>query len=109
MENNFGLKEGELEKINLIFSKYENINEVLIYGSRALKKFKPFSDIDLTIVGKNINLSLMNSIETDLDGLLLPYKFDLSNLKTIENVDLVAHIEKFGIVFHKKEKQVIST
>ena len=71
MENS-GLTQKEINGIRAVFSKYKPIEEVLIYGSRAMGNFKPASDIDLTLKGENIDLSLLAEIEFDLDDLMLP-------------------------------------
>jgi predicted nucleotidyltransferase len=42
------------EKINSIFNKYNAIEKVIIYGSRAKGNYKTGSDIDLTLIGENI-------------------------------------------------------
>ncbi len=56
MENS-GLTKEEIGCIKAVFPKYTQIEVVLLYGSRAMGNFKPASDIDLTLVGKDIDLS----------------------------------------------------
>ncbi|HAN17862.1 MAG: hypothetical protein A2X13_05630 [Bacteroidetes bacterium GWC2_33_15] len=99
----FGLKEDTINKINEVFSHYPLVSEVIIYGSRAKGNYKNGSDIDLTIKGENLNLIILNTIDLELDDLLLPYTFDLSVFKQISNPDLVSHIERVGKVFYKKQ------
>lgn len=98
----FGLKLKQINEINKIFSKYNNIDQVYIYGSRALGNYKNGSDIDLTFKGKNLNLSILNKISLDLDDLLLPYTFDLSIYEHIDNKELIKHINDFSKIFYKK-------
>ncbi len=98
----FGLKEKNIEQINAVFSKYPQIEKAILYGSRAKDDFKNGSDIDLTITGPELNLSIINKISLDLDDLLLPYTFDVSIFTQISNPDLVEHIERVGIVFYEK-------
>jgi predicted nucleotidyltransferase len=102
--NNIGLNEKEISSIKAIFSKYENIDQVILYGSRAKGNFKPASDIDLALLGSNINLSQINEIESEMDELLLPYKFDISVFNSIDNPDLKKQILQIGLLFYKKEK-----
>lgn len=47
----YGLEEQTLQTIFLIFGKYPEVEEVILYGSRAKGNFKPFSDIDITLKG----------------------------------------------------------
>ncbi|TDS18883.1 type I restriction enzyme S subunit [Maribacter caenipelagi] len=93
----YGLEQGDIDKINSVFSKYPEVEKAILYGSRAKGNYKPHSDIDITLVGKTLKLSQQFSIETDLDDLLLPYKMDLSIFHKIENKDLIEHINRVGI------------
>ena len=104
----FGLEEPTIGLINIIFAKYSELEKVILYGSRAKGNFKPGSDIDLTFVGNNLNQTILNKIEDDIDDLLLPYSFDLSVFKHISNTDFIAHINRVGIVFYER-KPVIET
>ena len=95
-----GLQENVVENIKHVFVRYPQIEKVILYGSRAKGNFDPGSDIDLTIIGNDIELSMLNRIENDLDDLLLPYKFDLSVLRNITNENLLDHIQRVGIEFY---------
>ncbi|MFT5795780.1 MAG: putative nucleotidyltransferase, partial [Ulvibacter sp.] len=97
----FGLKEDNIEKINKILSKYKNIDEARLYGSRAIGNYREGSDIDLTLKG-NLDLQNLQRIVTDLDDLLLPYKFDISIFSDINNDNLIDHIKRIGVIFYKK-------
>ncbi len=96
----FGLKILTIEKINTVFSQYPEVEKAVLYGSRAKGNFKNGSDIDLTLEGKNLSLSILYKIDNDLDDLLLPYTFDLSIFKHIDNADLIDHIKRVGVVFY---------
>jgi predicted nucleotidyltransferase len=93
---NTGLTKDDTVKIQSIFELHENIKKVILYGSRSISTYKPTSDIDLTLVGKHINLTQLNEIENQLDDLYLPYKIDLSTLDQIENPDFLNHIKRVG-------------
>ena len=67
--------------------------------------FKPASDIDLTLKGENIDLSLLTEIEFDLDDLMLPYKFDISIYNSITNPDFLDHINRMGKEFYNRRKE----
>jgi predicted nucleotidyltransferase len=95
----FGLSNDDIDKIKVVFAKFPEIERVVIYGSRAKGNYKPSSDIDLTLVGEKLTLSLLQSLENDIDDLLLPYKFDISIFHQISNPDLIAHIERVGKEF----------
>ncbi len=98
----FGLKDSDINLINSVFENYDCITKAILYGSRAKGNYKNGSDIDLTLTGKDITLTTLLKIENELDDLLLPYKIDLSVYSKINNVDLIAHIKRVGVVFYKK-------
>jgi len=96
----FGLPAETIARINTVFKTFHEVDEVIIYGSRALGNSKPGSDIDLTVKGLDVNLHILNRIAQKLDDLLLPYIFDLSVFNQIENQDLLDHIARVGITFY---------
>ena len=96
----FGLPDEVIQKMKNVFKKYDEISEVKIYGSRAIGTFKEGSDIDLTLIGENINLKLMNKISSELDDLNFPYTFDLSIFSKIDNKDFTDHINRIGVSFY---------
>ena len=101
--NDTGLKDQQIENIKKVFSKYDHIDEVLIYGSRALGNYKIASDIDIAIKGENLDSTDEMRITFDLDDLLLPYKFDINIYNRIKNQELRRHIDQFGKKIYKKK------
>ena len=100
----YGLKDSHVKKIQSVFANYSAINRVILYGSRAKGNYRNSSDIDLSLAGKDIDLTILLKIENELDDLLLPYKIDLSVYHLIENQDLTDHINRVGTVFYEKVK-----
>lgn len=99
----FGLEENDILKLQKIFADYSQIESVKIYGSRAKGNYKNGSDIDLTFIGKELNLTIINTIETQIDDLLLPYLFDISIYHQISNSDLIDHIQRVGQFFYQRD------
>lgn len=105
----FGLSQKDILLINSVFSRFHEVEEVLIFGSRAKGNYKKGSDIDLAVKGKKVNDNLVSHIKGILDDELpLPYKFDVVNYATISNPDFIAHINRVGVVFYKKTKKKIT-
>jgi type I restriction enzyme S subunit len=98
----FGLKDSEISKIKTILAGFSDIDEAIIYGSRAKGNFKPYSDVDIALEGKNLTLNSKWKIEEKIDDLLLPYKTDIVIRSMISNDDLRAHIDRVGIKFYRK-------
>ena len=99
----YGLSEQTLQKIRDVFNQYSQVEEVVLYGSRARGDYKNGSDIDLTLRGGDaLTHTILSKIANDLDDQLLPYTIDLSIFKNIRNPDMVEQIERVGVVFYKK-------
>ena len=101
----FGLRDDIVQNIQDVFSTFPEVDEVIIYGSRAKGNYKPGSDIDITLKGENLNLSTINAITLELEKLMLPYIFDISVFRQIANPDLIEHISRVGIVLYKPKVQ----
>ncbi len=98
----FGLTENTIQSMQDVFAIFPEVEEVIMYGSRAKGNYKPGSDIDITLKGKKLNLSVMNSLNLKLDDLMLPYLFDISIFSHINNPDLIDHINRMGIVLYQR-------
>jgi uncharacterized protein len=99
----YGLPDETILKIQAIFSHYPQIEKAVLYGSRAKGTYKNGSDIDLTLMGGDIDISILYRVEEAIDELLLPYSFDLSLFAGIENANLIDHIRRVGIVFYERD------
>lgn len=95
----FGLKPQTIQVLKGVFANYPKIEKILIYGSRAKGNFKNGSDIDLSLIAPNLNITDLLKIENEVEELMLPYKVDLSLLHLIENPEVVDHIKRIGIDF----------
>jgi len=103
-ELRYGLTEDAIARITVVFAACPEIDRVVLYGSRAKGTQRNGSDIDLTIEGDAVSHSQLLRMENTLDDLLLPYKMDLSLLREIDNPDLLAHIQRVGLVFYEKKR-----
>lgn len=103
----FGLRKEDILKIQQVLSHYPQVEEAILYGSRAKGNYRNGSDIDLSLKGKELTLNQQFSLENELDDLLLPYKMDISIFHQIQNPDLLDHIERVGKVFYERIKTKI--
>ncbi|RKU27796.1 hypothetical protein C6499_11215 [Candidatus Poribacteria bacterium] len=98
-----GLSAQTLQKIHDVLVRYPQVEEAVLYGSRARGDYKNGSDIDLTLRGGNaLTHTTLSQIANDLDDQLLPYTIDLSIFGNIRNPEMVEQIERVGVVFYKK-------
>jgi uncharacterized protein len=100
-----GLSQTTLDKLNSIFKQHSAIDTVLIYGSRAKGNYRPGSDIDLTIKGRVLEFAELMQIEDQIDDLFLPYTVDLSHYAQLTNADLIAHIDRLGVVIYDRDTE----
>lgn len=105
----FGLKESVIAKITTVLAHYPEVESAILYGSRAMNRYRPGSDIDLTLTGPQMTYRIMTHIEDEIDDLLLPYMFDISILSQISNPDVVDHIQRVGIPFYERSRDTASS
>jgi predicted nucleotidyltransferase len=98
----YGLNDKTITRIQTVLSAFPEVDKAVLYGSRAKGNFKTGSDIDLTLYGSGLSLTILHKIENELDDLLLPYKIDLSIFEHIEDPDVLDHIRRVGVVFYEK-------
>lgn len=99
----YGLDKSTIEDIQMVFREFPEVDRAVLYGSRAKGNFRKGSDIDLVLEGTNLDLTILQKIEIELDDLMLPYKIDLALLKQVKNDELLDHIQRVGMMFYEKE------
>ena len=100
---NHGLSANTVERIVTVLTHYPEIEKAVLYGSRAKGNYRNGSDIDLMLFGDGINFSLLTRLDNELDDLLLPYKFDISQFANLSHPELIDHIRWVGVVFYEKQ------
>ncbi|MCL2214560.1 MAG: nucleotidyltransferase domain-containing protein [Treponema sp.] len=97
----YGLSDNTISALFSVFKKYNGINQVILYGSRAKGCFKTGSDIDITIKTDNsfTRDDLLN-IAGDFDDSDIPYFVDVSIYENLSNPDLKAHIDRAGKILY---------
>ncbi|MFZ3101205.1 MAG: nucleotidyltransferase domain-containing protein [Desulfitobacteriaceae bacterium] len=100
-----GLEGRVTEMLRRVFSRYSDIDSVVLFGSRAKGTAKHNSDIDLAIVGVDNDLRI-EKIALELDSLPLPYKFDVQSFSSIRNPVLRDHINRVGVKIYEKRDEL---
>lgn len=96
----FGLPPQDIESVCRVFQKYPEIEQVQIFGSRAIGNYKKGSDVDLVLFG-DISHETLTRVRFELDEELpLPYKFDVVSWNEIEREEFKKHIQDFGKKFY---------
>ncbi len=92
--------------MNQAFIDFPEIEEVLIFGSRAMGNFKSGSDIDLAVKGEKVEWETIVELSTILNERQpIPYHFDITDYKSVDNDDLQKHIDQYGKVIYSKSNQ----
>ena len=101
--SNFGLTDEHLQTVKQIVSRYPQVEQVVIFGSRAMGNYQPASDIDLALKGKAIDSTVIAEIPRELEEeTTIPSFFDVLNYDSIGNQKLQAHIDRVGITVYMK-------
>jgi uncharacterized protein len=98
-----GLTESQLNLLQTVFKNYPAIKTVKLYGSRAKRTFNERSDIDLVVFGENISRFLISDLLLELENSDLPYLVDVQNYAELKNRQLIAHIDRVGVVIYQAE------
>ena len=98
LANSSGLSSEILKKLGSVLRSHPAVEQIILFGSRAMNRHQSSSDIDLALKGSQLNFSNILQRKSAIDELMLPYKVDLVIYETIQNKDLKGHIDRVGIV-----------
>lgn len=91
----YGLDLSVLLQLLAELIKYPGIQEILLFGSRAMGNFKNNSDIDLCIKG-SLTEGQLAEIKTVLEEGKIPYKVDVILYDAVKDPAILEHIQSFG-------------
>jgi predicted nucleotidyltransferase len=103
-KNKCGLEHIEINQIISILEKNSKIEKVVLFGSRAKGNFQNGSDVDLSLIGNNLELNDILNASIEIDNLSLPYKFDFVIYDRIKEKALLEHINRVGITLFERNK-----
>ena len=102
----YGLTNKDLDLICSAIESRHEIQEAVLFGSRAMGNYKRGSDVDLAIKGTHVGLRTVSDLSACLNEKLpLPYQFDVVGYATIDTPALTKHIDTFGKILFQREKQ----
>ncbi|WP_373059460.1 nucleotidyltransferase domain-containing protein [Zunongwangia sp. H14] len=100
-KNSFGLSPETIALLHSAFSKFPAVDEVRVFGSRAMGNFKPGSDIDLAVFSPGMSYNDLLDLKIAIDDLELLYKIDVLDYKKIDHQELKDHINYVGRTLYK--------
>ena len=97
----FGLSDTVIEELQNVFRRHQNIERVLIFGSRSKGNYRAGSDIDLAVIGKGIDYGQILTILCEIEDLELLYSVDMIDYKEKVGTPIGNHIDRVGQVFYE--------
>jgi predicted nucleotidyltransferase len=99
----YGLSDAQRQEIIQFIAAYPEVEEAILFGSRALGTYKPASDVDIALKGPGVTASLAARLKFDIEeDTYLPYFFDFVAYPTITREALKAHIDGKGVCLYRK-------
>ena len=97
----FGLSETVIKELQEVFSRHANIEKVLIFGSRSKGNYRAGSDIDLAVVGRDLDYNQLLDIICEIEDLELLYSVDLLDYQKKKGTPIGDHIDRVGQIFYQ--------
>ena len=99
-----GLKDEQRNAIIEVLSANENVERVVLFGSRATETYSATSDIDITLFGDGLTHIDQTRLAGAVDELPYPHKVDLLIYRSIRNDKLRGEIDKRGVEWFNRWK-----
>lgn len=95
----YGLPDEHIKIILDYIARYNEIEEAVLFGSRALGTYKPGSDVDIALKGNKVDSFLAAHLKSEIEEeTTLPYFFDFVAYSKLSHKDLIKHIDECGVV-----------
>ena len=98
----YGLPEGVIESLVNVMAMEERIEKTVLFGSRVKGTYSEGSDIDLCLVGNDLDLAALSRLEEHIDDLYFPWTVDLVPAASISDPALVDHIHRVGATIYER-------
>ena len=97
----FGLSETVIKELQEVFRHHANIEKVLIFGSRSKGNYRTGSDIDLAVIGRDLDYNQLLDIICEIEDLELLYSVDLLDYQKKKGTPIGDHIDRVGQIFYQ--------
>ncbi len=105
MNNSFGISDQSFNELINGLKQYPEIEQARIFGSRAMNTYKKGSDIDIALFGPRLKQATIDKLAIYMDEeTIIPYYIDFINYNTLDNDELIKHIDEKGVVFYEKTR-----
>jgi predicted nucleotidyltransferase len=101
----YGLIDRDFIHINAAIRELPEIEEVILFGSRAKGNYKTGSDVDLAIKGDRLTYEITARFADCLnEEKPLPYFFDVVHYEAIAEPMLKVHIDRVGVDLKERNR-----
>ena len=97
----FGLSDTVIDELCNVFRHHADIEKVLIFGSRSKGNYRAGSDIDLAVIGKDLDYDKLLEIRCEIEDLELLYSVDLIDYPKKKGTPIADLIDRVGQVFYE--------
>lgn len=97
----FGLSETVIKELQDVFRRHANIEKVLIFGFRSKGNYRAGSDIDLAVIGRDVDYNLLLELICEIEDLELLYSVDLLDYQKKKGTPIGDHIDRVGQIFYQ--------
>ena len=97
----YGLSDLTISDLCKVFSKYQNIRKVVIFGSRAKGNYREGSD--LAVIGDGISRAQISDICLKIEDLGLLYKVDVLDYYKYKDTPIGEHIARVAKPFYENK------
>lgn len=97
-----GLSPDTVAAIQSVLARFPTVERAVLYGSRAKGNYRKGSDIDLTLIGAEVDRTIAGDVALELDDLPIPYKVDVSAFARLTHAGLIDHIRRVGLPIYER-------
>lgn len=102
--NETGISKRFIDELRFYCITNNQIDKILLFGSRARGDYRAASDIDLAVFTKQVSHTQQNLIEHAISELSTPLKIDLVFINRLRKVKLISNIRNEGEVIYEQGK-----
>ncbi len=99
--NEVELPAATLRDLVAVFRRYPDLEQVILFGSRATGRATERSDIDLATRGI-IDRHRLGRLSLDLDEIAIPQECEVHAYEQIDYEPLKAHIDRWGVPIYEE-------
>ena len=100
---NVGLRQIDLDFIIDVLKRTPEVDKALIFGSRAKEIYHRGSDVDLAVIGSDIDIKIISHLHFVLEEESpMPYFIDIVDYTHLMQPELKKEIDDNGVVIYER-------